>query len=508
MKTRRNSRGLRVGAACYLAALTLICAAAPALRAQAQTSQPGEEVLVSSAPQGQHGGRLVASLRSEPRTFNPVLAADSPSREVIQRLMGDLVRINRATQQTEPALAKSWQASRDGLRYTLKLRRGVRFSDGRPLTADDVVFTFQVYLDENVRSPQRDLLLVGGKPVRVSKIDAHTVVFELPQPHAPAERLFDSIAILPRHLLEPLYRAGKFAEAWSLATPSAKIAGLGPFRLKEYVPGQRVVLERNPFYWKVDPRRRRLPYVDELVFVIAPNEDAQVLRFQAGEIDLLSRMSAKNFTALSRAAHGRFRLMDVGPGLEYHFLFFNLNDFSGKNLPEAARKQAWFRDARFRQAISAAIDREGIARLVFDGRVTPLWAHVTPGNKLWVNTAVPQPPQSLERSRKLLREAGFSWRADGKLADSSGQPVEFSIINSSSSAVRTQMSTIIQDDLNKLGITVNVIALESRSVLDRIFNTFDYEAALAGLASGDVDPNSEMNVWRLNGATHLWNLSK
>ena len=450
----------------------------------------------------------MAALRSEPRTFNPVLSADSASREIIHRLMSDLVRINRATQLTEPSLAKSWQVSRDGLRYTLHLRRGVRFSDGTPLTADDVVFTYQVYMDENVRSPQRDLLLVGGKPIRVRKVDAHTVVFDLPQGHAPGERLFDSIAILPRHLLETPYREGKFAEAWSLATPPSQIAGLGPFRLKEYVPGQRVVLERNPYYWKVDKQRRRLPYLDELVFVVTPNEDAQVLRFQAGEIDLISRVSSKNYSALARAAQGRFRLLDVGPSLEYHFLFFNLNDLAAKNLPEVARKQAWFRDARFRQAISAAIDREGIAKLVFDGRVTPLWAHVTPGNKLWVNKELPRPAQSLDRARRLLRDAGFSWRADGKLADSAGQPVEFSIINSASSAVRTQMSTIIQDDLKKLGITVNVLALESRSVSDRILNTHDYEAALAGLASGDVDPNSEMNVWRVTGATHLWNLSR
>ncbi|MGH9792230.1 MAG: ABC transporter substrate-binding protein, partial [Candidatus Acidiferrales bacterium] len=254
--------------------------------AQGQPLETGEELLVSRAAQGQHGGRLVVALRSEPRTLNPVLAADSPSREVIRRMMADLVHINRASQQTEPALAKSWRASKDGLRYTLKLRRGLRFSDGQPLTADDVVLTFQVYLDEKVHSPQRDLLLVGGKPIVVRKVDAQTVVFELSQPYAPAERLFDSIAILPRHLLKTVFDEGKFAQAWGLNVPVHQIAGMGPFRLKEYAAGQRIVLERNPYYWKVDQQSRRLPYLDEIVFLIVPNEDAQVIRFQAAETDV------------------------------------------------------------------------------------------------------------------------------------------------------------------------------------------------------------------------------
>jgi peptide/nickel transport system substrate-binding protein len=287
-----------------------------------------------------------------------------------------------------------------------------------------------------------------------------------------------------------------------------QIAGLGPFRLKEYVAGQRIVLERNPHYWKVDRQKRRLPYLDELVFLVAPSEDAQVIRFQAGETDVLSRVNAKNYSVLARDPRASgYRLLDLGPGLEYNFLFFNLNDLSGKTLPDVARKQAWFRDVRFRQAVSAAIDREGIVRLVYEGRATPLWAHVTPGNKLWVNGAVPRAPQSLDRAKKLLQEAGFAWRSDGALVDAQGQAVEFSIVTSASNAARVQMATIIQDDLKKLGMTVQVVPIEFRSLLDRVFNTHTYEASLSGLVSGDADPTAEMNVWTTGGATHLWNLT-
>ena len=193
--------------------------------------------------------------RAEPKTLNPVTALDSASREVIHRMMADLVHINRATQRTEPALAESWTVSGGGRRYTLHLRRGLRFSDGHPFDADDVVFTFQVYLDEKVGSPQRDLLIVGGKPIAVRKQDPWTVVFEFAATLRPRRAPLRLLAMLPRHLLEKPYREGRLARAWTLNTPPAQIAGLGPFRMKEYVPGQRLVLERNPYYWKADSRR-------------------------------------------------------------------------------------------------------------------------------------------------------------------------------------------------------------------------------------------------------------
>jgi len=198
-----------------------------------QPPQPGEELQVSDIESGSYGGTLVVAQRSEPKTLNPVTAADAPSREVIGRMMADLIHINRASQQTEPSLAKSWTASRDGRVFTIKLRRGLRFSDGQPFDADDVVFSFQVYMDEKIHSPQRDLLIVGGKPIEIQKVDSYTVRFTLAQPYAAAERIFDSVAMLPRHLLEKAYREGRFAQLWSVNTAPAEIVGMGPFRLKD-----------------------------------------------------------------------------------------------------------------------------------------------------------------------------------------------------------------------------------------------------------------------------------
>ncbi|HEX2665840.1 MAG TPA: ABC transporter substrate-binding protein [Candidatus Acidoferrum sp.] len=470
-----------------------------------------EELLVLPGEIGRSGGRLVVALRAEPKTLNPLIAIDAPSREVIGTMQADLVHINRATQLTEPALAKSWKISPDGLRYTLVLRRGLKFSDGYPLDVDDVLFTFRVYLDENVRAPQRDLLMFDGKPLKVRKLDSQTILFELPKAYGVAERLFDGLAILPRHLLEKPYEEGKIGQLGALTMPPNQWAGLGPFRVKEYVAGERLVLERNPYYWKTDEKGNRLPYLDELVFLFVPSADAQVLRFQSGETDVISRLGAENFSLLS-GQKGDYTMVDAGPGLEYNFLFFNLSDPTQKTPAEIVQRQKWFREVKFRQAVSAALDREAIVRLVYQGRGTPLWGLVTPGNRRWQDGKLPHPARSLERARALLKEAGFSWTTassgESALIDSGGKTVEFSIITSSSNADRAKMAALVQDDLKQLGMRVQIVPLEFRSLLDRVTQTKAYDACILGIASFDADPNSDINVWLSSGGAHLWNPSQ
>jgi peptide/nickel transport system substrate-binding protein len=500
---------------CYwiLSSLLLSFLALAGCQAAASPQQKSaeEELLVLPGEVGRPGGRLVMSLRGEPKTLNPLIAADTRSREVIAVMQADLVHINRATQLTEPALAKSWKISPDGLAYTLVLRQGIKFSDGQPLDADDVLFTFRVYLDENVHATQRDLLIVGGKPIVVRKVDAHTVVFQLAKSYGVGERLFDGMAILPRHLLEKPYQEGKLGQIGSLAAAADQWAGLGPFRLKEYVAGQRLVLERNPYYWKSDAKGNRLPYVDELVFLFVPNADAQVLKFQSGETDTISQLGAENFAVLSRQQRG-YAMVDAGPGLEYNFLFFNLSDAGEKASPEMQRKQKWFREVKFRQAVSAAVDREAIVRLVYQGRGAALWGLVAPGNRRWGNEKLAHPARSLERARTLLKEAGFSWsngpNGESTLLDSGGKTVEFSILTSSSNAERAKMAALLQDDLKQLGMRVQVVPLEFRSLLDRVTQTKEYDACVMGIASLDADPNSDINVWLSSGGTHLWNPSQ
>jgi peptide/nickel transport system substrate-binding protein len=454
---------------------------------------------------GRPGGTLVFAQRNEPKSLNPAVAGDNASREVIHRITADLIHINRATQQTEPALAKSWSVSPDGLHYTLNLRRGISFSDGQPFDADDVVFSFQVYLDEKIQSPQRDLLLLDGKPIAVRKLDQYKVAFDLPGRYAVAERLFDGFAILPRHLLDRAYREGKLAEAWGLRTPPAEIAGLGPFRFQQYAAGQHLILERNPYYWKADQAGTHLPYLNRVDFAFAGTEDMQAMRFQAGESDILGRTSAHNYAELEKDQKRRgYTLTDAGPGLEYSFLFFNLNDLPAGSLPEVAAHQAFLRRTSFRRAVSLAIDREAIVRLVYLGHAAALPSPVPLGNKTWVNAKLPAPVRAVGRAREILAGDGFTWSPQGALLDPGGKRVEFSIVTSSGNAERGQMATLIQEDLKALGMDVHVAPLEFRGLLDRVLQTHDYEACLLSLAAADADPNPDMNVWLSSGGNHLW----
>jgi peptide/nickel transport system substrate-binding protein len=456
------------------------------------------------------GGVLVTALRSEPKSLNPVLANDASSREVLNQLNADLLHINRRTQAIEPSLAESWSVSRDQCRYILRLRHNLNFSDGELFDADDVVFSFRLYMDKGLNAPQRESLMVAGRSIGVQKLDKYTVEFSLPRPYASAERLFDSIAILPRHLLEGPYLRGSLSHTWALNTPKNQVAGLGPFRIRQYSPGVRLTIERNPYFWKKDAKEKHLPFLAGITFLFVGNADAEVLRLEAGQTDVINRLSVANYMAM-KTNHGvtGICLYDLGPSLDYNFFFFNLNRTLPTQDGGLHERQKWFEDARFRQAVSSAIDRENIIRIIFQGRGTALWTNVSPANTEWYDPSLPHLASSIERSQALLRASGFSWRSnDGILLDQRGSEVAFSIIVGMANDERIGMATLIQQDLRKIGILSRVIPLEFNSLLDRVFQTHDYDAAILGLGGADSDPNSQMNVLLSSGNDHLWNLNQ
>ncbi len=470
-----------------------------ALSLAGDTGKRDPEWLVTSSEIGKRGGRLVVALREEPKSLHPLRAQDDAARTVLAALHADLVHIHRDTRRAEAALAREWKVSPDGRRFTVRLRGNLRFSDGLPLTADDVVASFRAVLDERSAAPQRGLLVLGGRPITVDKLDPLTVQFDLPLPYAAAARLFDGFAILP---------AARLSQAPAEGGLTGNLPGLGPFRLKEYRPGERLVLERNPFYWKRDRAGQRLPYLDEVIFLFVSSEEAELLRLRSGEIDLVGRLSAASFQALARGSSGSLKLIDLGPSLETHFLFFNLNALPPAT-QQPAKAQRWFRDVRFRRAISAAVDRQALARLVFHGRATPLLAPVAAGNTDWTRrTAGPAPSPSLASAAKLLAEAGFSRAQDGALLDREGARVEFTVITNAGNRSREQMAAILLEDLRQLGIAARLAPLEFRSLLDRLFTTYDYEACLLGVVSGDADPNPEIAIWTSDGGSQFWALSE
>jgi len=448
------------------------------------------------------GGRLVVAQASGPKTFNPLFADDQESLSILGCLMAGLIRINRQTGQPELELAESLTYSPDRMQVTLRLRQGLTFSDGHPLTAEDVLFTFEVIYDPNIPNALADLLTIGGRKLEIRRQDDRTLTFVLPSAYAPLERLFDAVYILPKHRLEPLYREGRFRSAWGISTPASEIVGAGPFMLKEYVPGQRTVLVRNPHYWKRDARQRPLPYLDELIFLIVPDRNARFLKFQQGELDLLAPITPEEAAQLQSQVDARtIRVLDLGPSLISEILWFNLNP-KAPRIPTA--KRAWFRDVRFRQAVSFAIDRQALADVVFSGKATPIWGPVPPSSP-WYNPRARIYPHDPTQARALLAAMGLTDRnGDGIVEDSQGHPVTFTLVTTAGNPIRERIGLMIQEDLRRVGIRVQLVPLEAKSLLARIEQSFDYEAGLLGLALGDTDPSALGNVLPSWGTSHWW----
>jgi peptide/nickel transport system substrate-binding protein len=451
--------------------------------------------------------RIVVSKTVGPRTFNRLFATDEVTASILDCINARLIRIDRQTQQAEGELVTQWQLSPDGKTLDCDLRSDAKFSDGQPFTAEDVLFTFQVLQDPKVASPLAGTFQSGGRQMKAEKLGEHKVRFVFSTPMASVERLFDGIAILPKHALEPAYRDGKFAEVWNIATPPAQVIGLGPFKLKEVVADQRIVMARNEHYWKKDAGGKQLPYLDELIVSIDSDRSAQVLKFQNGETDLLYPVNVDDVPALQQLEQqGKIRLMDMGPSQIREIFWFNLNDGkskAGKPLLDPV-KRAWFSDVRFRQAVSHAIDRDAIVSVVFAGKAAPQFGFLSAGDKLWRNDQVRKYPYDLERAKSLLKEAGFRYTSGNDLIDAEGRPVAFTLLTNAGNALRQKMSTMIQTDLARIGIQVNLASIESRALLATINESFAYEACLLAVVSGDADPNSHGNILTSAGSSHWW----
>ena len=266
-------------------------------------------------------------MRGEPGVYNRYVEASAYAEVLTTFTHGKLVRVNRSTDELEPWLAESWTQSPDGLSYTIKLRRDVKFSDGAPLSSADVLFSFRALYDDRIKSPLASGIAISGRPLAATAPDPTTVVVTLPAPLAPGLRVLDNLPILPRHKLESALERGEFAEAWTPTKPLTDIAGLGPFVLTEHLAGQRMVFDRNPYYWRRDQAGVQLPYLDRVTVLVIPDQTTEALRLEAGEIDIAANADIRPEDYVrfkQRAKGGALRLIDVGLALDINQLWFNL----------------------------------------------------------------------------------------------------------------------------------------------------------------------------------------
>jgi peptide/nickel transport system substrate-binding protein len=428
-------------------------------------------------------GELRFCLHSEPKTFDPLKVEDDASGTIRYLTGGVLVRMNRQTQALEAELAQSWKVSKDGKQITFKLRDGVSFSDGTLFSAEDVAYTVQQLMDPALHSPTGDAFRSGPGNVETKIVSPTQISITFPAPVAELDRQFDQVAILSAH-------SGK-----------RELAVLGPFMVADYKPGATVLLKRNPNYWKTDAQGRKLPYLDSIRLDIQPNHDVEMLRFKRGEVDLINSLDSEYFDKLAATAP---RLVhDAGPSLDSEQMWFN--EVAKSPLP--GYKKNWFRSATFRRAISEAVNREDLSRVVFRGHAQAAVGPVSPANKFWFNSKLKAEAYSPDLALKALQGDGFRIE-NGTLKDKEGNAVVFSVITNSGNKYRERMATMIQEDLQKIGIHVNVVTLDFPSLIERMTQTFDYEAILLGLTNVGLDPSEQMNVWLSSSENHQWNPSE
>lgn len=451
------------------------------------TGKPVDDTIVLSSP-------------SDPKSFNPIVAKETSTTSITGFVFEGLTEIDGVTLEVKPCLAESWEHDASGKVWKFFLRKGVTWSDGTAFTADDVVFTYnRLIYNPDIPTSSRDVLTIEGKTIKVRKIDEYTVEFTLPERFAPFLSLMGQ-EILPKHKLKGYIEKGFFNSCWGVNEKPENIVGTGPYRIKEYRPAEWVILERNDRYWMRDSRGTGLPYIRRIVFLIIADVNTAVLKFKTGEIDIIS-VRGQDFPLLKPFEKTQnFTIYNLGPSLGSEFLTFNQN----VQAPIASCKKDWFRDIYFRKAVAHLIDRESIVKNVYGGFAIPQDGPMNVSCGFFNNPDVEKYPYDEEKARGLLARSGF-YQKNRVLFDRKNNPVEFTLLTNSNNFERIQLANIIQDDLKKVGMKVNLLPVEFNTLVTRIGATKDWESVIIGLTGG-IEPHTGKNVWHTDGQLHMWNM--
>ena len=457
--------------------------------------------------------QLVTSILSDPKTFNAALSSESPN--IFGYTYEGLLTQNPIDGKIEGVLAQSWEISPDKTKITFTMREGLKWSDGQPLTVDDVVFTYNdIYLNENIPTDTRDVLRVGKdrKLPTVKKIDNRRVEFSVPEPFRPF-LLNTGASILPAHILEKSVKTknkdGKleFLSKWGVDTPPQELIVNGPYKLERYDTSQRVIFRRNPYYWRKDAQGKPQPYIERIVWQIVESTDTSLLQFRSGDLDSIG-VSPDYFSLLKvQEKQGNFKIYNGGPSSSTSFISFNLNKGKRKNQPLVDPiKSKWFNNVQFRQAVAYAIDRQTMLNNTFRGLGTPQDSPISVQSPYFLS-----PEQGLkvykynpDKAKELLIKAGFKYNEKNLLVDDQGNEVRFALLTNAGNKIRESMGSQIKQDLSKIGIQVDFTPLAWNTFIDKLSNTLDWDACLIGLTGG-LEPNDGANVWSPQGGLHMFN---
>ena len=466
----------------------------------------GVDYLQSQAPVGKFGGELIISTIGEgPKTFNPCNTKDATSSAMTGLLYDGLVTTNPQTGAVEPLLAKSFEIS--GNDYTIHLRRGIKWSDGKPITANDVMYTYQEIVFKGLGNPSTmDAMIIDGKLPELVKLDDYTVRFTTPKAFAPFLRQL-SYPIVPKHYFKPYSDKGEstFNAFLNPNTKPSEIVSSGAFKLKEYVAAQRVVFERNPNYYKVNLKNERLPYLNKLVYMIVGDSNNEILKFEAKELDVLSLRGSNVARYKLREANSDYTIYNLGADTGTLFLVINLNNRKDKNGKPYVNpiKHNWFASRDFRAAIDWAIDRKNMVQNIASGVAEPLFTAESL-NSIYLNKYIKGHPCDLNIAKESLKKAGFNLK-NGILYDASGNRVEFDLYTNAGNLEREALGVMVKQDLENLGMKVNFKPVEFNSLVNKLTNTHDWDMAIMGLTGSPLEPHDGKNVWTSTGSLHMFN---
>lgn len=459
--------------------------------------------------------RLVVPTPSGPSTFNYPLNQSAYS--VFGYMYEGLINENGLTSKLEPGLAESWEVSKDGKKIVFTLREGLKWSDGEPMTTDDIIFSYEkIYFNDKIPSGLKDILRIGisRQFPKVKQLDSRRVEFSVAEPFAPFIRYAGGIPILPAHILQESVDntdaegKPKFLATWGTDTDPKKIVGNGQYRMLSYTPNQRVVLERNPYFWRKDAEGNSQPYIEQIVWQIIENTDNQLLNFRSGDLDTLD-VQPEVFPLLKREEkRGKYTVFNGGQDTGSVFMCFNLN--KGRNAQNQPFvdpvKSRWFASKEFRQAIAYGINRDAMTNNIYRGLGAPLHSPIPAQSPFYLS-----PEQGLkiytydpEKSKELLLSAGFKYNSDGELLDTEGNKVRFTLLMAAGKKVREQMGTQIKQDLGKLGMQIDTQFLSFNTYVEKLRLTKNWDTYLGGFTGG-LEPHGGYNIWSVKGTSHAFN---
>lgn len=497
---------------------------------------PPDAEVVEDMEIGVKGGQLILGTAGELKTFNEPITSDTSSSMVTGLIWGALIGFDNLTQKEKPGLAKSWEYNEATREWTFHLREGLKWSDGEPLTSDDVLFYTEIVRDPSVPSQLAEYLETNGKPFEFSAPDPLTFVAKIPEVDSFAFLNLGLVKPFPRHKYGEALKQGKFAEILGTDTKPEDVVGSGAFMLKEYVSGERIVLQANPYYYRFDKQGQRLPYAEQVVLLIVPDSNAMELRFQAGDIDYLEGIQPQNLVSIQDGQEaGNYRIHNTGLSLANNYYWFNLKpggsytDEKGERakwVPEDPTqappadilkrdfqyfvdpvKRSWFVNEDFRKACSMATNRDAIVKTVLFGEGAAIYGPEVPSNKQWYNPDIPKFPYDLEAAAATLDRIGFKDRdGDGIREDDKGNPIRFTLVTNKENNVREKIGVLLKEDLRRIGLDASLQLLDFNNLITRLDDNFTYEACLLGMASG-VPPHPAMgaNTWLSSGRLHHWN---